>query len=494
MDPRALTLTAHLRDGATLRYTRSTNLLAAESNRPLREPPVPAYRNPLPPRAAEPSPPDIPIAGSVRETVRAEDPAGGPHWMLRSWRGRPNPRANFGGGDSPKSFLCTQVGVLERHRLVQPRPGLRPLVLELGQDYGLGIGGCNAPADLVRLGPLSQSVTYLADPYAYQPRPLRVVVSGMLPAGATHPLLAGAGTPRALRTDANHAFLTVLPGRYWDAPLRVSARVGGRTVTRSATEGPGPGVPEIPEARAPDPDGGAPWGFAATGDASAYGRIVEGRLAAIDERAGTLIDGPDGSSSGGSGERRARPEPVRFDVQGGSESASLEEPLPAPSRAQIERRTLPGRTIVTGVADADVVSVTLQTPRDVRTLRPSGLRHVLIVVYDGQFFRGAITATVRLSDGRTVTEQLHTPDAPPEPIAPQLSPAAQLRQDRRTLQGMRNQVASAERATGAQRERLLRGAPLAQLLRGLRELRAIVADEQARIDYVRAHPGVLPAE
>jgi hypothetical protein len=510
VDPRSLTLTARLRDGSSVSYRRSANLLeppftpvegagaqTSTVSRPLREPPVPAYRSPLPAKQALPAPPDVPLMSTVRETLRAKDPAGGAEWALRSWRGLPNPRADFGGGFHPKHMLCLQVGVLDRGRLVEPRPGSTPLPLSVGQEYGVG-GGCTQPSALARFGPLAETVSYVEDPYAYAPRPLRTVVSGLLALDARHPVLLGAGPPRPLALDANHAFLAVLPGRYWDAPLRISATLDGRTVlARAGREGrPGPGVPTTPQSRAPDPDGGAPWGFAAGSDGShAYGRIVEGRLATIEAQSGALRYGLQGWSGGGSTPPERKPAPVRFETEGGPEydpSGEFATTLPAP---EIERRTLPGRTIVTGTAEADVVSVTLATPRDVRTLRPSGPEHTFIVVYDGQFFRGALTAAIALRDGRTVTESVPNgpggllPSAPPR-----ASLGARLRSDEVTLAGMRSQVARAERAGPRQRKKILGGAPLPQIVRGLRDIQAIVATERARIAYIRAHPGILPGE
>lgn len=506
VDPRSLTLTARLRDGRDLSYRRSANVLASPftalcngcerpHNAPLREPPVPAYRNPLPAKEALPAPPDVPLASTVRETLRAKDPAGGPEWALRSWQGLPNPHADFG-GDRPTRFLCLQVGVIEDHRLVEPRPGGAPLPLNVGQEYGVG-GGCNAPSDLTRFGPMAETISYVDNPYAYAPRPLRTVVSGMLRLDATHPVLLGAGAPRPLALDANHAFLAVLPGRYWDAPLRISATIDGRTVFGSAVQSfPGPPAPATPQSRAPDPDGGAPWGFAAGSDgASAYGRIVDGRFATIEAQSGALRNGPQGWSGGGSAPTQRKPPPVRFDTQGGPEYdllGQLTNTLPAP---ELERRTLPGRTIITGTAEADVVSVTLVTPRDVRTLRPSGPEHTFIVVYDGQFFRGAITATIELRDGHTVTEPV--PNGPGGIVAsapPRPSLTTRLRSDEITLKGMRSQVARAEHANPSQRAKLLDGAPLPQIVQGLQRIQSIVATEKARIAFIHAHPGILPIE
>ncbi len=186
---------------------------------------------------------------------------------------------------------------------------------------------------------------------------------------------------------------------------------------------------------------------------------------------------------------------MRFSTQGGPEPESLFGPQPALSPPQVQRRTLPGRTIITGIAEADVESVTIATPRDVRTLRPVGPSHVMIVVYDGQFFRGTITATVLMRDGRTVTE--HVPDGPGgiAAEAPQPPPrAARLRSDEATLRGMRAQLGQARHAHGRGRARALHGAPLTMIEQGYRQLRAMVATERARIAYEQAHPGVLPAE
>jgi hypothetical protein len=510
VDPRSLTLTARLRNGSVLTYRHSTGLLdppstpvcnecapVAQHSRPLKEPPVPAYRNPLPAAQAEPAPPDIPLTSTVRETLRASDPAGGPEWALRSWQGRPNPRANFGAGYNPTRMFCTQVGVVDHRRLVQPHPDRAPLTLSVGQQYGVG-GGCNEPRSLARFVALAEAVTYLNNPYAYAPRPLRTVVSGLLALDATHPVLLGAGAPRPLTLDANHAFLAVLPGRYWDARLRIAATIDGRTVlARDVQNFPGPSVPTTPQARAPDPDGGAPWGFAAGADgSSATGRIIDGHLAAIEALNGVLHDGPEGWGGGGRvpPHTKREPEPVLFDTQGGPEETSPGQTTRILMPPEIERRTLPGRTIITGTAEADVASITLATPRDVRTLRPSGPEHAFIVVYDGQFFRGAIIATITLRDGRTITETVPDGAGGLRPEPPTRSLSAQLRSDEATLKRMRSNVTRAEHADPSQSTKLLDGAPLGQLAQGMDELRAIVTEEKARIAYVHAHPGVLPAE
>jgi hypothetical protein len=54
-----------------------------------------------------------------------------------------------------------------------------------------------------------------------------------------------------------------------------------------------------------------------------------------------------------------------------------------------------------------VVTVTIRTPRDVRTLVPSA-KHAILAVYDGRFPGGKVTATARFKDGHEVTRTLYS--------------------------------------------------------------------------------------
>jgi hypothetical protein len=137
---------------------------------------------------------------------------------------------------------------------------------------------------------------------------------------------------------------------------------------------------------------------------------------------------------------------------------------------------LEGQTIITARAEPDVLSVTLATPSDVRTLRPGGPQHVFIVVYDGQFFRGAITATILLRDGQTMTQQVQEGPNSVGSAAPELSLAAALQRDRRELALIR---AKNHNSSAMQR----RGTAFLEDNRDLIE---------QRIAYEKAHPGVLP--
>ena len=471
VDPHSLTLVALTRDGRAHVYRHSTALFNGDRNRPWHEAPVPAYRRPRPAGTLIP-PMEFPIASSARETLRLPDPAGGPEWVLLSWRGRPNPRANF--GSPPSEFVCQQVGVQEGGRLVAPPPAA-PVALAAGSEPAVGEGGCNETRWLAHHAPVGQVFSTVNDPFAYSPVPLRTVVVGMVGRQARDLRLLGAGAPRALPLDANGMFLAVLPGRYWDANLRIVATVAGKRVPGFPLAGfHGSTALEIPQARAPDPNGGVPWGFSVSGNQSAQGQILDGRLVALDPRSGTLEAGPDAWSSGSPPRGRPKAPPVQFDAQGDSGTGLAGEPGEY-SPPEVQRRTLPGRTIITGRADPDVAAVTIVTPRDVRTLRPSGPGHVLIAVYDGQFFSGRITATVLLRNGKRVAEQIRDftnvqAEAPPEP-----SLASRLQGTRRQLRQWRGPRSGPGRA--AEGYVLLRGS-----------LRAI----EDRIAFIHAHPGVLP--
>jgi hypothetical protein len=497
VNPHALTLTAQLRDGRSLSYTRSTNLREegstavmlnnARAKRWLSEPDDPPYREPVPVSEGFP-PSSIPIASTVRETLHASDPAGGPEWALRSWEGRPNPKARWG-ESAPARLVCFQVGIRRGGGLFEPRPGASPRLLQADHEAGGEAGGCNSTAYVADHNPVAQVNSYTDHPYAYAPTPERTVVSGMLPPDATHPLLLGAGAPRPLPADANHMFLAVLPGRYWDAPLRLSVVEHGRTIAPSGGRTlPVPPELMVPQARAPDPDGGAPWGYAAGADGSyAQGRIVDGRLAGISEREGSVRYGPMGTGGGEPcfGRSRSRacqdadrhPPAVHFEVQSDGGEKPFAGGTPTLTPPQIERRTLEGHTIITARAEPDVVSVTLATPSDVRTLRPGGPQHVFIVVYDGQFFRGAITATILLRDGRTVTQQVQNGATSVGSPTPEVSLDARLRRDRREL------------ALGRANSRH----PSAMQRQGLRFLEDEERLIERRIAYESEHPGVLPA-
>jgi hypothetical protein len=57
--------------------------------------------------------------------------------------------------------------------------------------------------------------------------------------------------------------------------------------------------------------------------------------------------------------------------------------------------------VFNGTARDDIKSVTIATPRDVRTLIPSRRAHAFIAVYDGTFPTGETVITTTFTDGTT---------------------------------------------------------------------------------------------
>lgn len=486
VDPASLTLTAGLNDGTKRTYRRSFGLLDNITNAPLAETASPPYRAPSP-AAAESLPPfETPIESSVREALHATDPSGGPTWVVRSWQGAPNTKVS-GVEAAPGDFICVALGVLQGGHLVEPSADPSVASTPVGPEQGR----CNQPRDLVRMRYMLSLESFLSDPFAYAPRPARAVLSGALPPGASHAVLFGAGRPRPLALDSNGAFLAVLPGRFWTASPHIVYRLDGKVVgnPRSAVRFPLGSAPDRPQSRAPDPDGAAPWGFAATSNCStAIGRIVEGRFAGLDERTGVLRTGAEMT-----GWRSAcitnpatlpatqRDLPVEFDTQQAEDYAA---PTRAGSSAltlpDIERRTPPGRTIVTGVARPQVSSITLNTSTDVRTLRPSGPLHTIIAVYDGYLLRGPITATLRLRDGQTKRESISTGLAPLSLQPPSL---------RARLTLIEQQLDEARHPRPG-----LHGRRRSPDLRFTHALESRLDAIRQRLDYERLRPGLLPAE
>lgn len=481
VDPRSLKLTAALRDGSTHSYTRPTELLSSQENRPIAETPVPAYRAPAPKRSEYGFPPfELEIPATARETLRAEDPAGGPEWVMRSWQGRPNPRVH---GQGKEGFICEELGVLVGGKLVEPgrRGSSRsyPLTVEQGR--------CTQAKQLRQRRYSLELQGFLENPYEYDPHPSRTVIDGLLPPGAEDPMLLGLGPARPLPLDSNDAFLIVLAGRWWNSSPHITYLLRGHRVGRArgirGIQFPLGSFPHKPQVRAPDPDGGAPWGFAATVDCStAIGRIVDGRFASIDLTDGVLKSGAEGTGGRVGCSTHPAPftparilrQPVEFDMQQTQMTTTPFGREPEPfSRPEIERRTLPGRTIITGIAHANVVSVTLSTPSDVRTLRPSGPLHTILAVYDGFFLRGKITATVRLRRGRVETEQVSGPGLGSYEPPP---PGLQLREAKRLLAMARAQARGRRSDQGLAFERA--------------HLQAI----ERHVRFERLHPGLLPAE
>lgn len=346
----------------------------------------------------EPFQPDRTTVSIAR---RATDPTGGPAWALRAWHARVNPRVRVSGTD--RDLRCLQIGhEAGGARLTLPRPG--------GGERTLGLGAgdafCNSPRWLATHAGGALLRVEVDDVSSADPRPLRLVIAGLLGTGVRSAQLLGAGGPRDLDLGADGTFLDILPPDQAGKALSVRQTRADGTVRTSHTDG-----LEEPcrltdgqSVRVADPDGGPPWaaGRSRVGHKSCrfVSRIVDGRIASIDDRDGTVRFGPASWSSGRiAPPGRFRTPPVRLEISGPGMGPARAESSPT-SPSQVARRTLPGRTIITGALRADVVSVTLRTPRDVRTLTP--IDGLFLAVYDGAFFGGDVIAEAHLRSGRTL--------------------------------------------------------------------------------------------
>lgn len=339
------------------------------------------------------------VAASARIARAASAPAGGAAWVLRTWRARASPHGPGLTGD----LRCFQIGVRAPGGDVR-EPLARGASRALRPDAGAG--SCADLAALRRAAPAPAIRTVLDDPLSPTPRVRRVVVSGLLGPGVRSATLLGLRSgPRALRLGPDGTYLVALAPAAAGRALRVRAtRAGDGRAARTSPPDTRAGACRIDAARSvrvADPDGGPPWVAGSSGACRFVGQVVAGRPAAIDPAAGTARMEPFTYALNGPRAPRGGRAIGGISVEGPPLGAQRGTGGEAGAAAQIARRTLPGRVLVSGHVRDDVVAVTLRTPRDVRTLRPAG--GVYLAVYDGAFTGGVITATALLRDGRRVT-------------------------------------------------------------------------------------------
>ncbi len=396
VDPRSVRITV---DGRPLPV--GSGILSRDGGR-LATMPVPAWRSVASvlrktPMVAEPFVPDRDTVKIVRT---AADPTGGPDWGLRTWTAHLDGRTRVSPGMS-REMRCVQAGL--------PATGdaLR-WPLAAGRTRTLGFtqrdGYCNDIRYLATkaAGPVVQTMVDQAG--SANPRPVRVVVSGLLGGGVRSAQLLGAGEPRDLALGRDGAFLVVLGPEQAGRALRVRLVRASGAVELSHTDGLEAPCRLLPadSVRVADPDGAAPWaaGSSHVGNQRCryISQIVDGRLAWVDEDHATVRFGP-GSFSSGTGRQMSRRAAATIEVSGAGDGP--QQPQGSPSPAQVARRTLPGRTFISGLTRGDVTSITLRTPRDVRTLTPVGGSY--LAVFDGAFYGGEIVVTAHVRGGGDIT-------------------------------------------------------------------------------------------
>jgi hypothetical protein len=354
---------------------------------------------------------------NARMPIRIEDAAGGPPWVLRVF-------------DADRITLQRPARTLARGRVVGRNRCVQVGRLQDGRfGWVFGDGQFRATPDVVdRLlqctsRKVPRAVGGFLTTLGAGPVPAGTIVWGQLP-GAKDASVAGTGAADGpVAVAAGGAFLRVAgPEAHAVDGARVSG--GGKTLQLGPRTAPSlppelrtrikfptvvPGTQAV-EAPVPDPAGGPPWavpvaqtveGTPCTGGRA---RVVGGRVGDPDLDLGVFTESVLSSPS-------CRPltgppnaeYPCSFSWGGGN-AEELEGSDSARERGRIERRLLAGRTFVDAQCRADVERVTLETPRDRRTLVPSPFGRALLAVYDGSFIDGDLTVTMHLQGGRTVTQ------------------------------------------------------------------------------------------
>jgi hypothetical protein len=323
-----------------------------------------------------------------------QDPAGRPEWAVRRFT-------------AAEAGECVELG-----RIVD---GTFGWIDGYGRFRPARAGRHDAPdfcyrsRELERIGAVTPATTTVTYPAGRSPQPSRSVIWGLAAPGirVIHP----EGGPRLAVTERG-AFLAVaatpaLPSdkgemirgdgsirRYDYSPNHPKAFAASKPGTRRIA------------VEAPDPAGGQPWAIlladGPSGDVctSEAGRLLGLHLGVIERPLDTFSPSFDEIVCGPKNRRRPTPAfPLRLTAgvwsQGFGDDTS----------GHVERRVLRGRTTISGEVDPGVVSVTIRTPRDVRTLVPS--HHLILAVYEGTFPTGDVTATAHMKDGRDVTASLH---------------------------------------------------------------------------------------
>jgi hypothetical protein len=352
-----------------------------------------------------------------RVAVRIADPGGGPDWAVSIF-------------DADRLTVSKPQRTLKGARVIG-RTRCVQLVRLQGQDLGWVYGDgrfhrvatedqllqCTSPKRPKPMARMASSIT-IADPAA--PTITHTLLWGLLP-GATAVTISGTGGADGTAQSSEGVFLR-LAGR--DARPSVGAQVsGGGEHVRLGPRGlsgrltrklrfPALSGPPVAEAPAPDPAGGPRWALAVAptreGVPCVTGptRVVDGRAGGVDLRLGLFTE----SRLIGESCRplQTRPNAERpCDVGtgfGNAEELELDDSFL--KRAREQRRLLAGRTTIWAQCSADVERVTLETPRDVRTLIPSAVGHGILAVYDGDFVGGGGTLTAHLRNGKTWKQEL----------------------------------------------------------------------------------------
>lgn len=376
--------------------------------------------------AARPQPKSIGFVqlrrvGPITVEARTPDPDGGPQWVVRSFLA--NRMAERDGKLRVISRArCAQLGRMHRGTFgwIDDRGTFRPATISLvGAPTNCG----SRTTDLGRK-PFFSAFRRLVTPSdGGTPKLGRTVAWGYAGAAARRVdvrtadgrAVGGASGPSNAvlhvideRTESSRITMTVeyasgkpvVRGGSWTGRLEGTGRHGRE-------HRPDYGKHPIVAARAADPSGGLPYGIVALPAvgggwcvSSRPGRIVEDRVGRVDFALGTISEDQVSGLDCQSLRYLSRKQPVGGGSGGGE---AIGEPGADPGYGRIARRTLPGMTYFAGPALPDVQTITLKSPRDVRTVVPSSPAHAYLVVYDGTFTAGELRMTSTFGDGTSST-------------------------------------------------------------------------------------------
>jgi hypothetical protein len=369
------------------------------------------------------------VPGTVKIEQRRADPRGGPPFAIRVFRAE-RLALPPGSRDLAKARLlghplCAQLGRIYKGRFgwIDARNVFRPV----GIDYFHAPIRCGDRWRDERSDPQLSVTTLITDPLKPSATPLQSIVWGI--AGGLTKSVTLDGVPHDERTpsaSARGAFLAF--GEPETSPYATSATIdyrGRKSITATFAGRYGLGAPaphgRVPEraapgseqieARAPDPAGDVPWAItafrSAGGDycAGTSGRLVGRLVGGVDFGLGTFSESPPSGHCFGLPSKLPRTMAVGLSTSGENAPPRL-SPEAEPDSSRIRLRTLRGRTTLSGVAKAAVREVTIQSPRDVRTVVPSPRAHVFLVVYDGVFPAGEFVVTSTLADGSKVKQTM----------------------------------------------------------------------------------------
>jgi hypothetical protein len=360
-----------------------------------------------------------------RTLLTAPDPAGGPDWALRAYSGtyalpKGVPLSHIG-----RELLgvkdCVDLGRIHDGTFGWLDGGgtFRPVPA----GYQAGARICYAQGTKDPDDDSAAWTTWASHPEYGAPQPLATVVWGTAPAPIKAITISPrtVGSPDLHRSADRRGFITFLrPQGALPRATKVYAtddqdhqhRVM-HTMQFRRTQSQGRLA-----ARAPDPVGGAPWGVAVSrGPRGTWcvgnaGRVVGDGVGQIDPRTDVFGDQSSFTYSCPPLTGKFRLSHKRPLMYGFTSGAPVDDTGPGAARnhGRIALRTDPGATVFAGVAQRDVVSITVIAPTQTRTIRPSGAAHAFVIAFPGSFPSGRIQLVSHFADGTTATQGDHADD------------------------------------------------------------------------------------